>query len=50
MSNGLLRLFGQRDLTGPGGGHFSISEEELRTILVASESAGAQRRRCAKDF
>ncbi len=40
MSNGLLRLFGQRDLTGPGGGHFSISEEELRTILVASESAG----------
>jgi len=40
LSNGLLRLFGQRDLTGPGGGHFSISEEELRTILVASESAG----------
>jgi CBS domain containing-hemolysin-like protein len=40
MSNGLLRLAGQRDLTGPGGGHFSISEEELRTILVASESAG----------
>ncbi len=40
MSNGLLRLFGQRDLTGPGGGHFSISEEELRTILIASESAG----------
>lgn len=40
MSNGLLRLFGQRDMTGPGGGHFSISEEELRTILVASESAG----------
>lgn len=40
MSNGMLRLFGQRDLTGPGGGHFSISEEELRTILVASESAG----------
>jgi magnesium and cobalt exporter, CNNM family len=40
MSNGLLRLFGQRELIGPGGGHFSISEEELRTILVASESAG----------
>jgi CBS domain containing-hemolysin-like protein len=39
-SNGLLRLFGQRDLTGPTGGHLSISEEELRTILVASESEG----------
>ncbi|HTO58490.1 MAG TPA: hemolysin family protein [Pseudomonadales bacterium] len=40
MSNGLLWLVGQRDVKGPGGGHFSISEEELRTILVASESAG----------
>jgi putative hemolysin len=39
-SNGLLRLFGQRDLAGPTGGHLSISEEELRTILVASESEG----------
>jgi CBS domain containing-hemolysin-like protein len=39
-SNGLLRLFGQKDLTGPGGGHFSVSEEELRTILVASEAHG----------
>jgi len=39
-SNGLLRLFGQRNLAGPGGGHFSISEEELRTILMASERDG----------
>ena len=39
-SNGLLWLFGQRDLTGPGGGHFSISGEELRTILTASERDG----------
>jgi len=39
-SNGLLRLFGQRDLAGPAGGHFSISEEELRTILMASEREG----------
>jgi CBS domain containing-hemolysin-like protein len=39
-ANGLLRLFGQKDLTGPGGGHFSISEEELRTILVSSETHG----------
>jgi CBS domain containing-hemolysin-like protein len=39
-SNGLLRLFGQRDLAGPSGGHLSISEEELRTILAASASEG----------
>ena len=39
-SNGLLWLLGQRDLAGPGGGHFSISEEELRTILAASEKEG----------
>ena len=39
-SNGLLRLFGQRYLASPKGGHLSISEEELRTILVASESEG----------
>jgi len=39
-ANGLLRLFGQRDLVGPSGGHFSISEEELRTILMASEREG----------
>ncbi|MBU0699418.1 MAG: hemolysin family protein, partial [Proteobacteria bacterium] len=39
-SNGLLRLFGQKDLAGPSAGHLSISEEELRTILIASESEG----------
>jgi CBS domain containing-hemolysin-like protein len=39
-SNGLLWLLGQRDLAGPAGGHFSISEEELRTILAASEKEG----------
>jgi CBS domain containing-hemolysin-like protein len=39
-SNGLLRLFGQRDLVGPKGGHLSISEEELRSILAASGSEG----------
>ncbi len=39
-SNGLLRLFGQKDLASSPGGHFSISEEELRTILVASEREG----------
>ncbi len=39
-SNGLLILFGQRDLVGPKGGHLSISEEELRSILAASESEG----------
>ncbi len=39
-SNGLLRLFGQKDLAGPKGGHLSISEEELRSILVTSESEG----------
>jgi len=39
-SNLLLRLFGQKDLVGPGGGHFSISEEELRMIVSASETSG----------
>jgi len=40
-SNGLLWLFGQRDLTGGGhSGHFSMSEEEIRTILSASEREG----------
>jgi len=39
-SNGLLKLFGQKDLAGPTAGHLSISEEELRTILIASESEG----------
>ena len=36
----LLWMFGQRQMDGPGGGHFSISEEELRTILAASEQEG----------
>jgi CBS domain containing-hemolysin-like protein len=39
-SNGLLWLFGQRDLSGGGHGHFSMSEEEIRTILSASEREG----------
>jgi len=39
-SNGLLWLFGQRDLAGHGAGHFSMSEEEIRTILSASEREG----------
>lgn len=39
-SNGLLWLFGQRDLTGGHGAHFSMSEEEIRTILSASEREG----------
>ena len=39
-SNGLLRLLGQKDLAAPKGGHLSISEEELRSILVTSESEG----------
>jgi CBS domain containing-hemolysin-like protein len=39
-SNALLRLFGQKDLAGPSRGHLSISEEELRTILISSQSEG----------
>jgi CBS domain containing-hemolysin-like protein len=39
-SNNLLRLLGQKDLASPISGHLSISEEELRSILVASESEG----------
>ena len=39
-ATGLLWICGQRQMTGPGGGHFSISEEELRTILAASEQEG----------
>jgi len=39
-SNGLLRLLGQKDLASPISGHLSISEDELRSILVASESEG----------
>ncbi len=39
-SNGLLRLFGQRDLAAHGEGHFSMTGEEIRTILSASEQEG----------
>lgn len=39
-SNGLLRVLGQKDLASPISGHLSISEDELRSILVASESEG----------
>jgi CBS domain containing-hemolysin-like protein len=39
-SNGLLWLFGQRDLAGGHAGHFSMSEDEIRTILSASEREG----------
>ncbi|MCA9124420.1 MAG: HlyC/CorC family transporter [Planctomycetaceae bacterium] len=35
-----LWICGQRRFAGPAGGHFSISEEELRTILAASEQEG----------
>lgn len=40
-SNGLLRLFGQGDLAELGEGHFSMTGEEIRTILSASEQEGA---------
>ena len=40
-SNGLLWLFGQRDLAAHAEGHFSMSGEEIRTILSASEQEGA---------
>ncbi len=40
-SNGLLWLFGQRDLAEHGEGHFSMTAEEIRTILSASEQEGA---------
>ena len=40
-SNGLLYLFGQRDLAAQGEGHFSMTGEEIRTILSASEQEGA---------
>lgn len=40
-SNGLLWLFGQKDVAGGHGeGHFSMSEEEIRTILSASVKHG----------
>ncbi|MES9813330.1 MAG: hemolysin family protein [Candidatus Thiodiazotropha sp.] len=40
-SNGLLWLFGQRDLAAHGEGHFSMTGDEIRTILSASEQEGA---------
>jgi CBS domain containing-hemolysin-like protein len=40
-SNGLLRLFGQGDLAATGDAHFSMTGEEIRTILSASEQEGA---------
>ena len=40
-SNGLLRLFGQGDLAEQGEAHFSMTGEEIRTILSASEQEGA---------
>lgn len=40
-SNGLLWLFGQRDLADSGEAHFSMTGEEIRTILSASEQEGA---------
>ena len=39
--NGLLWLFGQRDLAESGEAHFSMTGEEIRTILSASEQEGA---------
>ena len=39
-SNGLLTLFGQGDLAAQGEGHFSMTGEEIRTILSASEQEG----------
>ncbi len=39
-SNGLLRLFGQGDLAQQGEAHFSMTGEEIRTILSASEQEG----------
>lgn len=39
-SNGLLWLIGQRELIEKGEPHFSITGEEIRTILSASEQEG----------
>ena len=39
-SNGLLWVFGQRDLAGHGEGHFSMTGDEIRTVLSASEQEG----------
>ncbi|MEF8700611.1 MAG: hemolysin family protein [Candidatus Accumulibacter sp. UW20] len=39
-SNALLRLFGQNNLEGHGESHFTMSVEEIRMILSASEKDG----------
>ncbi|MBF0612894.1 MAG: HlyC/CorC family transporter [Magnetococcales bacterium] len=39
-SNFLLFCVGQKDLIGAHGEHFSMTEEEIRTIIAASEGAG----------
>jgi putative hemolysin len=39
-SNALLWLFGQRDLAHSGEGHFTMTVEEIRMILSASEKDG----------
>jgi len=40
-SNGLLTLFGQGDLTEHSDSQFSMTGEEIRTVLSASEQEGA---------
>jgi CBS domain containing-hemolysin-like protein len=40
-ANGLLTLFGQGDLTEHGDSQFSMTGEEIRTVLSASEQEGA---------
>ena len=40
-SSGLLWIFGQSDLAAQGEAHFSMTGDEIRTILSASEQAGA---------
>ncbi|WP_374682942.1 hemolysin family protein [Accumulibacter sp.] len=39
-SDALLRLFGQRNLEGHGESHFTMSVDEIRMILSASEKEG----------
>ena len=39
-SNALLRVFGQRNLEGHGESHFTMSVDEIRMILSASEKDG----------
>jgi len=40
-STGLLRLFGQGDLAEQGEGHFSMTADEIRTILSANDEESA---------